>query len=96
MSYPVSRPRANTGRIPPIVVEVKDDWSHQMITSLISKFTKNFHLQYRRKGKVAIHCYTNDSHRMVTEGLRADNVLFHTFSRKEEITYKVVIRGILH
>lgn len=33
---------------------------------------------------------------MVTEGLRADNVLFHTFSLKEEITYKVVIRGILH
>lgn len=93
-AHPVSRHRANAGRIPPIVVEVREDWSHQTITNLILKFTKNFHLQYRRKGKVAIHCYTNDSHRLVTEGLRSENVFFHTFSRKEDRTYKVVIRGI--
>lgn len=93
-AHPVSGTRAKSSRIPPIVIEVKEDWSHQTITELVSKFTKTFHLQYRRKGKVAIHCYANDSHRIVTDGLRADNVPFHTFSRKEERTYKVVIRGI--
>lgn len=82
------------GRIPPIVVKVKDDWTHQTITTLIQKYSQTFHLQYRFNGKVAIHCHSNDSHRLVSAGLRAENVQFHTFSRKEERKYKVVVRGV--
>lgn len=86
--------RVKTGRIPPIIVEVKPDWTHKSLTELVTKFAKQFHLQYRQGNKVAIHCHSDDGHRMVADGLRAENFLFHTFSRKEERTYKVVIRGI--
>lgn len=86
--------KIKTSRIPPIIIEVNNEWSHQKTTGFVSQFTKNFHLQYRRKGKVAIHCYSSESHRLVVDGLRNDNICFHTFTRKEERKFKVVVRGI--
>lgn len=86
--------RNRPSRVPPVVLDLKEEWSHNTITHLVTRYTKDFHLQYRRRGKVAIHCYSNESHKLVVEGLRAEKVFFHTFARKEERKYKVVIRGI--
>lgn len=41
-------------RIPPIIINIKPDWTHNTIKDLISKFDKNFHLKYRAKNKYTL------------------------------------------
>ncbi|KAJ2937667.1 hypothetical protein O0L34_g17477 [Tuta absoluta] len=89
---------ANVGhpktRVPPIFADIKEGWTHQVIIDFITGFTKTFHLQYRSQGKIAIHCHDIEGHKALVEGLRNDNVFFHTFTRKEERSPKVVIKGL--
>lgn len=86
--------RKNTSRIPPIIIQLQENWNHNKILKLIEKHSKEFHLQYRSKNKVAVHCYTTASHQSVKEGLVGEDIQFHTFTRKDEKMYKVVIRGL--
>lgn len=90
INIPIKKPT----RVPPIVVEVKKDWTHQMVVDMVSKFTKNFHLYYKGSGKIAINCYSGESHQLLKDGLRKDEVPFHTFTRKDEKMTKIVIRGL--
>lgn len=83
-----------TGHIPPIVIEMKKDWTHESIKNTIAKFTNRFHLQYRRSNKVAVICYTPGAHEAVKEGLLQTNTSFLTYTRKDEKTPKAVIRGL--
>lgn len=97
MSEPLRKaiaPRKKAGQIPPIVISIQENWTHQTIQDLIAKFDKNFHLQYKGNNKVAVHCYNAECHRLVKEGLLQAKVAFHTFSRKDEKSYKVVIKGL--
>jgi len=57
-------------------------------------FSKHFHLQYRGNNRVAVICYTCESHQAIKEGLRTKDVPFHTFARKDEKLYKAVIFGL--
>lgn len=82
------------GHIPPIIVEIKPDWTHETIRSIVSKHTSRFHLQYRRNNKVAIVCYSPETHQAVKDGLRTDSVNYMTYTRKDEKIPKVVIRGL--
>lgn len=87
-------PRKKTGNIPPIIIQLQSDWTHGKIKDNVTKFDKNFHLQYRGNNKVAVQCYSAESHRLIKNGLLQEKVTFHTFSRKDEKTYKAVIRGL--
>lgn len=86
--------RKKSGNVPPILIELQADWSHQQIKELVMKYDKNFHLQYRNNNKVAVHCYSAESHSLIKAGLTSVNVHFHTYSRKDEKLYKAVIRGL--
>lgn len=86
--------RNKTSRVPPIIIEIEKKWTHKMILDMVSKFTKTFHVNYRGGGKLAIHCYSGDSHQQLKDGLRTENVAYHTFSRKDEKKHKVVMRGL--
>lgn len=81
-------------RIPPVIVDLGPALSHKTIQDMVMKYTTNFHLQYRGKNKVAIHCYSESCHQRVKEGFRKDNVSYHTFTRKDEKMAKAVIRGL--
>lgn len=83
-----------TGHIPPIVLSIDKDWTHQKIKDVISTYTKSFHLKYRGKGKLAVICHSSTAHQALKEGLLKENVNFLTYSRKDEKTPKLVIRGI--
>lgn len=85
--------KPKNSRIPPIVLSIKPDWTHRSIQELVSSYAKNFHLKYRANNKVAIYPYSATSHQAIKEGLlnKAD---FHTFTRKDEKTFKAVIRGL--
>lgn len=81
-------------KVPPIFLAINQDWTHESLKHIISKYTTSYRLQYKGNGKVAIYCDTANHHQALKDGLRSDNVLFHTFSRKDEKPYKVVIRGL--
>lgn len=87
-------PRKNPKRVPPIIVQMHDDWTHGLITSVIEKYNKNFHLQYKGRNRVSIQCYSSESHQNIKEGLKLEKVDFHTFTRKDERMPKVVIKGL--
>lgn len=87
-------PRKKTGNIPPILIHLRSDWTHGKINDIVTKFHKNFHLQYRGNNKVAVQCYSSESHRLIKDGLAHENVTFHTYARKDEKMYKAVIRGL--
>lgn len=83
-----------TGHIPPIIVDMKTEWTHEDLKDKISEFSNQYHLQYRNGGKVAILCHTADGHRAVKDGLRRQDASFVTFTRKDEKVPKSVIRGL--
>lgn len=83
-----------TGHVPPIIIEINQEWTHETIKNLISPLTKHYHLQYRGRNKVAVICYSPDAHQCVKEGLRGQNVSFLTYTRKDERTLKAVMRGL--
>lgn len=86
--------RKKSSRIPPIILEMKEDWTHAIVMDLITKFTKGFHLQYRGKNKVAVVCYSPEGHQKIKEGLVSENTPFLTYTRKDEKKPKAVIRGL--
>lgn len=80
--------------VPPIILEIKKEWTHQAIVNSITKYTKTFHLKYRGQGKLAIYCASAEAHQVLKDGLITEKTPFHTFSRKDERTSKIVIRGL--
>lgn len=83
-----------TSHIPPITVCIEKSWTHQTIKDMVSKYTNRFHLQYRNGNKVAISCFSAEAHQAVKDGLRNDGISFITYTRKDEKTPKLVIRGL--
>lgn len=83
-----------TARIPPIVLDIEPTWTHEFIRTTISSHSKNFHLQYRRNNRVAVNCHTPESHQAIKDGLRTQDIAFHTYSRKDEKLFKAVIFGL--
>lgn len=81
-------------RIPPIFIDILPEWTHESIKNIISKYSSSYHLKYRGENRVAVYCDAAEAHQLVKDGLRNDNIAFHTFSRKDERPYKVVIRGL--
>lgn len=81
-------------RVPPIIIDMPSDWTHQRLLELISLQTKTYHIQYRRGGKVSIFCHSNDGHKKVVESLKSANSAFFTYTRKEDRTYKSVVYGL--
>lgn len=51
-------------------------------------------LQYRNGSKVAVLCHTVEDHRAVKDGLRWDGRSFLTYTRKDEKSPKVVLKGL--
>lgn len=89
-----SVPSKKTVKIPPIYIELQPEWTHISVKNVISKYSPKYHLQYRGDNRVAVFCESGEIHQIVKEGLRTENISFHTFSRKEERPFKVVIRGL--
>ncbi|KAJ8710422.1 hypothetical protein PYW07_009788 [Mythimna separata] len=87
-------PKRKSGHIPPIILQMKPEWTHNTIKNLVLKHTKNFDLQYRSNNKIVISCYSPESHQAVKEGFQANDLAFHTFPRKDEKSYKAVIFGL--
>ncbi|VVC95556.1 unnamed protein product [Leptidea sinapis] len=83
-----------TGKIPPIIPDIPKEWTHEIIKNTICKYTNRFHLQYRNAGKVAIICYSSDAHQAVKQGLLNEGAPFLTYTRKDEKSPKVIIRGL--
>lgn len=82
------------GHIPPVILEIQKDWTHETIKNLISRYTNKFHLQYRANNKVAVSCHSIEAHQLVKEGLRKENAAFLTYTRKDEKVPKMVIKGL--
>lgn len=82
------------GHIPPIILELKPDWTHGNLKDLIGKCETRYHMQYRGRNKVAIICYTPEAHEAVKDLLRKEDISFITYTRKDEKTPKVVIQGL--
>ncbi|KAI5633424.1 hypothetical protein NE865_13877 [Phthorimaea operculella] len=87
-------PKIKTFKVPPIFLTLKPEWTHAGIRDMISKHTKEFHIKYQGNNTLAIYCNNVEAHKKLNEGLRADQTSFHTFSRKDEKPYKVIIRGL--
>ncbi|KAI5638234.1 hypothetical protein NE865_09180 [Phthorimaea operculella] len=83
-----------TGHIPPIILAIKPDWTHESIKSLVSNYTSRFHLQYRSNKKVAVYCYSPEAHKALREGLKANDAPFLTYTRKDERSPKLVVKGL--
>jgi hypothetical protein len=83
-----------SGHVPPLIMTIKEDYTHGQIKALVGKYTNRFHLQYKGNNKVAIICYSPEAHQNVKVGLRTDNAPFRTYTRKDERTPKVVIKGL--
>jgi hypothetical protein len=83
-----------SGHVPPMIMDLKEDCTHGQIMTLVGKYTKRFHLKYMGNNKVAINCYTPEAHQAVKDGLLTDNAPFRTYTRKDERTPKVVIKGL--
>lgn len=88
------KPVRKTTHIPPIILDVQKEWTHQNIKDIVSKHANRYHMQYRNGSKVAIMCHTTEEHQALKEGLRKDEVSFVTYTRKDEKTPKVVIKGL--
>lgn len=86
--------RKNPQRIPPIIIVIQEGWTHGKIKDAIEKINKNFHLQYKGRNRVAVQSYSSDAHEAIKKGLKAENISFHTFTRKDEKLSKVVIKGL--
>lgn len=86
--------RNNPARIPPIIMELQSGWTHGKIKDVIERYDKKFHLSYKGQNKVAVQCYSSEAHQAIKEGLKSENMLFHTFTRKDERMSKVVIKGL--
>lgn len=82
------------GHIPPIILDLKSNWSHEEIKDIISKYSNRYNLQYRNGNKVAVICHTTEAHQAVKEGLRKEDIAFITYTRKDEKRPKAVIKGI--
>lgn len=82
------------GHIPPLILEIQKDWTHETIKNLISRYTNKFHLQYRANNKVSVSCHTTECHQLLKEGLRKENAAFLTYTRKDEKVPKMVIKGL--
>lgn len=87
-------PRKRPGNIPPIIIELPPTWTHGKIHDLVTKYNKNFHLHYKGNNKVAVQCYTSVAHEVVKTGLLQEKIAFHTFTRKDEKIFMVVIKGL--
>lgn len=83
-------------KIPPINIVLKQDWTHGSLTSLVSKYSTCFHLKYVGNNKVAVYCNSIQDHQKLLDGLKNEAVAYHTYSRKDEKPYKVVVRGLPH
>lgn len=83
-----------THKVPPIYVDIQPEWTHLSVKNIVSKYTQKYHLKYRGNNKVEVCCESGEIHQVVKDGLRNDKVSFHTFSRKEERPFKLVIRGL--
>ena len=81
-------------RIPPIILEVKSDWTHQTVKELINRHINRYHMQYRNGSKIAVMCHTVESHQALKEGLKKDDIPFVTYTRRDEKTPKIVIKGL--
>lgn len=86
--------KKNSGRVPPIWIELKEDWTHQKVKDIVDQHSKKYHLEYKGNNRVKIQCHTTDGHQAVKGGLLKDNVAYHTFTRKDEKLPKVVIKGL--
>lgn len=86
--------RKNPGRIPPIIINLLPEWTHSSLREHIEKCTKKFHLQYRGNNKVLVQCYSIESHDSLKLHFKNENFFYHTFTRKDEKTYKTVIKGL--
>lgn len=86
--------KKKSGNVPPIVIELHKDWTHQTIKDLIDRYDKNFHLEYKGNNRVKIQCGTPNGHQAVKSGLLKEDACFHTFTRKDEKLRKVVIKGL--
>ncbi|KAJ2952283.1 hypothetical protein O0L34_g4564 [Tuta absoluta] len=87
-------PKNKSSRLPPILMELKQDWTHDHIKTLIGKYTSSFHIKYKGNNKISVVCYTAEGHEAVKTGLRTDGVAYHTFTRKDEKALKAVIFGL--
>lgn len=83
-----------SGHIPPIILDIKPDWTHMTIKDMVSQYTTRFNLQYRGRNKVAIICYSSESHQKLKEGMKTKGAAFLTYTRRDEKTPKVVIKGL--
>lgn len=83
-----------SGQVPPIVIDLRDDWDHQKIKDTIDTYDKSYHLQYRGNHCVKVQCYSTAGHQAVKEGLLKENITYHTFTRKDEKRPKAVIKGL--
>lgn len=84
----------NSSKIPPIHIQIKPDWTHEFMKTLVSRYTKGFHFKYLGNNKLSICCHSADGHKVLQDGLRSENVHFFTYTRKDERTYKYVIFGL--
>lgn len=86
--------RRNPSRIPPIIINLLPEWTHNILREHIEKCTKKFHLQYRGNNKVLVQCYTIECHNTLKSYFKNENFFYHTFTRKDEKTYKTVVKGL--
>lgn len=89
---PVQSRKVN--KIPPIFIDIAQDWTHANIKDMISKYVKEFNVKYQGNNKVAVRCASDLDHKSLKSGLSSENVPFHTYSRRDEIPYKVIVRGL--
>ncbi|KOB69234.1 Gag-like protein, partial [Operophtera brumata] len=92
-SFKIASRKKASGRVPPIVIEQHEDWTHQKLKDTIDKYEMKYHLEYKGSNRVKIQCYSSDGHQAIKGGLQKDKVSFHTFTRKDEKLPKVVIKG---
>lgn len=79
---------------PPIIIEILGDFNHQKLKEIVEKYTKDYHLQFRGQKTVKLQCYSPIVHQAIKDGLRKENIAFHTFTRKDEKCPKAVIKGL--
>lgn len=84
----------NAYKTPPIFVDIAQDWTHGQIKDMITKYVKDFNVKYQGNNKVAVRCASDEDHKALKIGLSSENVPFHTYSRKDERPYKVIVRGL--
>lgn len=83
-----------SSHIPPILLEIRKEWTHENIKNIVSTYSNRFHLLYKSGGKVAINCFTTEAHKAIKEGFYKEGISFLTYTRKDEKPRKVVIKGL--